>query len=81
MKIFTMALVQNCTSCVQMKNAQIELNFSSTPMFKDCAFQINTASVVGMRSIGRSQSAAFFIDEFKLSLVTTLLDKTNTFTC
>ena len=34
-------------------------DFFSTPMFREkCSFQINTASVVGMRSIGRSRSAA-----------------------
>ena len=34
-------------------------HFFSTPMFKDkSAFQINTVSVVGMRSIGRGRSAA-----------------------
>ena len=34
-------------------------HFFSTPVFKDkSAFQINTISVVGMRSIGRGRSAA-----------------------
>ena len=52
MKILTVVLVLSCTSCTRT-------DFFSTPVFKDIStFQVNTASIIGMRLIDRSRSAA-----------------------